>query len=563
VTRWRLGVACLLLALIALPVGVPIARLVATPDAWSTWREAPRLLGLVENTLKLVVAVVAVAVPLGVLVAVILVRTDVPFRGFFRFLLLLTLFVPLPLFTSGWQAAVGSGGWLAWPAWNRERAADPSFNTGGSTWAPWGQGIGSATLIHVAAGLPWVVLLVGEGLRRVERELEEDAMTAAPPWLVLWRVTLTRAGAALGAAALWVALQAATEFTVTDMMQVRTFAEEVYVQDAANVEVAPAVAVAMPSVGVLALLVLFVAGRWERSLPPRASATEPLVFHLGHWRWPAALAVGIVCGVLLAIPLGSLVWRAGLERGTWSLPAVGAHLRVVARAEMHLLIHSLLVACLAGGLCALLALIACWTCLDSRKMRFAILILLAVAWALPGPIVGLGLKGTLRRIVKTTDVTTVDVLLDRGPSPVPVLWADLIRMFPFAVALLWPVVRQTPPELRDAARVDGATPGQELAHVVWPLSATAAMRAALAAGVLSLGELSSSKLVSTPDWPSYAETIFVQMHYGVTADLAARCLWLLLAVTLGTIALAAMQGWFGRERNAAPLSPCTQGRGVG
>jgi ABC-type Fe3+ transport system permease subunit len=167
-----------------------------------------------------------------------------------------------------------------------------------------------------------------------------------------------------------------------------------------------------------------------------------------------------------------------------------------------------------------------------------VLILIAAAWAMPGPLVGLGLKETIDGILRVTGSSTLAVALWHGPSPVPLWWADMIRFFPVAVAILWPVVRQTPRELRDAARMDGATPGQELGSVIWPLHAGAVLRAALAVGVLTLGELSAGKLIETPGWPCYAVTIFRQMHYGVTADLAARCLWLLAAVTVGAALVA-------------------------
>ena len=54
----------------------------------------------------------AATVPLGTAAAVLLYRTDLPFRRTFRFLTILALFVPLPLFASGWQAVLGSTGWL-------------------------------------------------------------------------------------------------------------------------------------------------------------------------------------------------------------------------------------------------------------------------------------------------------------------------------------------------------------------------------------------------------------------------------------------------------------------
>ena len=540
--RWRLGVALLLLMLIALPVGWPVVQLLADRDAWQSWRETPRLLVLTLNTLYLVAGTIALTVPLGTFGSILLYRTDLPGRRLFRFVLLLALFVPLPLFASGWQAVLGNDGWLPWSGWNGPRVADPSFATRGWLPAPWDPGIGSAILIHAVAGLPWVVLIVGQGLRRVERELEEDALTVAPPARVVWRVTLPRCRVAVAAAALWVALQTATEITVTDVMQVKTFAEEVYTQLVEDVGVGRAVAVALPWVALTTLLIVATARRWERNLPPRATvAGPPLVFRLGRWRRSAVLLVAGVCGMLLAVPLASLVWRAGLSGlpAAWSPATVWHHLVVVGRAEAWTLFQSLVVAVLAGGSCASLALVVCWTCLDSRRMQTAVLVLMAVAWSLPGPIVGLGLKATFEGLLNVTGSSFLGVVLWYGPSPVPLVWADLIRFFPCAVALLWPVVRQTPPELRDAARMDGATPGQELAQVVWPLHVGAALRAGLAVGVLTLGELSAGKMLSMADWPGYAQTVFVQMHWGIKNDLAARCLWLLAAVTVGTGLVAA------------------------
>src|SRR5207244_7615446 len=88
-------------------------------------------------------------------------------------------------------------------------------------------------------------------------------------------------------------------------------------------------------------------------------------------------------------------------------------------------------------------------------------------------------------------------------------------------------------ELRDAARVVGTRALGEFRQVVAPLTATAYLRAALAVAVLSLGELGAGKIVETPGSQTFAHEVFTQMHYGVTNDLAALCLVLLAAVTLG------------------------------
>src|SRR5262249_29420883 len=230
VTRWRLLVGAVLLLVVGAPLVLPFAELLTHPSAWRVWSEADRLLLLARNTFLLLAVTLALALPAGIIGALLLYRTNLPLRRPLRFLVVVALFVPLPLFASGWQAALGSGGFLPAASWSTPPPGDPDLAPTGPSWKPWAQGINAAAWVHAVAVLPWVVLLVGQGLCWVERELEEDALTAAGPWKVLRYVTLPRSLAALGAAALWVALQTGTEITVTDAMQVRTFAEEIYSQ---------------------------------------------------------------------------------------------------------------------------------------------------------------------------------------------------------------------------------------------------------------------------------------------------------------------------------------------
>src|SRR4051794_27715080 len=127
-TGWRAAVLVLLLLLIALPLCLPFRDALAVPGAWHVWDESSRLFGLARNTLLLVLGTVALTLPIGIIAAVLLYRTDLPGRRFFRFVLLLTLFIPLPLFASGWQAALGSGGWLPAAFWSPPLPSDPDVS---------------------------------------------------------------------------------------------------------------------------------------------------------------------------------------------------------------------------------------------------------------------------------------------------------------------------------------------------------------------------------------------------------------------------------------------------
>ncbi|MBV9122071.1 MAG: hypothetical protein JO112_01765, partial [Planctomycetes bacterium] len=280
---WRAAAGLVLLGVVGIPLALPFGELVGESQGWLAWAEAGRILPLAGDTLALVGGALALTLPAGISAAILLYRTDLPLRGFLQFVLVLSLFVPLPLVASAWQAALGSGGWLPELLWHGEI-------TPGFLWKPWVQGLGPAMWVHAAAAFPWVVLLVGQGLRWVESDLEEDALTTAGPWRVLNRVTLPRCQAALLAAALWVVLQTANEITVTDVMQVRTLAEEVYTQFVGGgpAALARAVAVSLPAMVLIWLLVLAATRRLERTIPPLDTLLGPsFTFRLGAMRWPA------------------------------------------------------------------------------------------------------------------------------------------------------------------------------------------------------------------------------------------------------------------------------------
>src|SRR5437773_4524738 len=156
-TAWRLAIAALLVVVIALPLALPLVDLVSRGHVGALGEDADRLLWLAANTILLAGGTVLLALPVGVVAAVLLFRTDLPGRRALRFLVVVALFVPLPLVVAAWQNAFGVGGWLV----RQEIGA-----------GPWAQGMLPAVLLSALAALPAVILLIGQGLLWVERELE-------------------------------------------------------------------------------------------------------------------------------------------------------------------------------------------------------------------------------------------------------------------------------------------------------------------------------------------------------------------------------------------------------
>jgi iron(III) transport system permease protein len=515
----RLTLAAALLAVCGAPLIAPVAAAVRSPESPAAFAERDRLKSLAGNTAGLAAVAVAVAVPLGSLLALAAQRLPVRGRGGLRAAALVGMFVPLPVYAVAWQAVLG--GWL--PA----LALEP----GAVAWRAWNTGLLPAGFVHGMAGVPWVAWVVADGLARSDADLEDDATQLGGVWAVLRRVVLPRVTLAALVAGGWVTVQTATEIPVSDAMMVRTFAEEVYTQMVGGGDgVASAVAVTVPVwlAGVLAGLVMTRRVR----VSPTVSAPRPVRVPA----WVGWVATPFAWGAVLlfaGLPLAALVRKAcGTDP---SVVALGQQLWTVIRADGPLLLSSVLWAAVTGVVVAAAARWACWAAAGSRRFAaflFALCVLLSLT---PGPLIGVGLKGLIGWLVdseawvfaavgwKPTFPPLRSLLYDQ-PSPLPGAWAAGVRLFPLACVVLWPAVRAVPRELWEAVAIDGHGRRGEWRLVAAPLTRGAFGRAAVAVAALALGEVSAGKLVAPPGYESFVLRLFAQMHYGPESAVAGLCL---------------------------------------
>ncbi len=309
--RRRLGEFATALGLIAV-VGWPVVALGwrAVLDLGETGGggvASARPLVLALETAKLVGLTEAMALPLGVGLGWLLFRTNLWGRRLLVFLMGVALLVPMPLLAVAWLGSYGNAGRLQ--------------ALGG---APILVGMGGAAFIHAMASLPWVVFLAGVGLRTVEPELEESALMDWPAWRVFLGVTLRRSVGAIAGAAVAVAVLTAGDMTVTDLLQVRTYAEESYLQAQLGLgQGAAGLRVTLPMLFVLGGGIIWAARALLRADPSRLPTAEARVrvWSLGAWRFPLGILVLAVVGNAIALPLYGLGWRAGFvgaER-RWSI----------------------------------------------------------------------------------------------------------------------------------------------------------------------------------------------------------------------------------------------------
>jgi iron(III) transport system permease protein len=538
-TRWRIVIGLGLLVFAGLPLLAPLDELRRLPSGWQVWSEAERLLGLLRNSLLLTFGTLALVIPLGLAGAILFFRTDLPGRQCFQFLAILALFVPLPLVTTACQMGFGA-------------ILPPGP---GSAWSI---GIFPAILLHVMLGLPWCIVISGLGLTWVEPELEEDALTLMPPWQVLWRVTLPRALPMIILAALVVALQTWSEIAVTDFVQVRTFAEEVFYQVAGGSEAgwSSAVAVALPAVLVVLAITSFLIGYWRTRRPARAVLLQPpRVYELDRWRWPVLVLVILAALVLIGLPLFGLIEKAGLRYGTSTEPGPptwDAWLlieRVLSQLDQQrwLLVKSGGIGLGAGLAAALLALVCAWLSRGSRWFEVLVWLLAAALWAMPGPILGIGWLDWIQLLMRLPGGDLIRLTCYERPSPLPNLWICTLRFFPIGLAILWPLVRLLPKELEEAAMLDGLGPWRRFFRVLLPALRGPLLWTVLVVGTLTLGEISATKITSTPNFTPLAHHVFQQMHARADTELAALALLMLSMVQIGGTASAVGAAWLRRS----------------
>jgi ABC-type Fe3+ transport system permease subunit len=277
---------------------------------------------------------------------------------------------------------------------------------------------------------------------------------------------------------------------------------------------------------------------WRESLPAREDFfREPLIVPLGKSRWFCFTAVvgGLI--ILIGIPLGGLLAQAGTARlphgSAWDGWLLIQRLWRATTQQGVLLLQSGLLGTMTGGATALIALLTGWLMRDCAWFARIIWLIVAGLLAVPGPVLGIGLLTIIEGLLDLPGGGFWRMLLWDQPSPVPNAWICTLRFLPLALVVTWPLVRLMPRGLEEAAAIDGLGPLSRFIHVVLPIMRGPLLWVIAGVGVLTLGELSASKLVTTPGYTPFAHHVFIQMHSGADADLAALCLTLLLAVAIG------------------------------
>jgi iron(III) transport system permease protein len=479
-----------------------------------------RLRGLLENTALLAGGAAAIALPIGVVFGMFIAKTDLPGRRWLVWLLAAMAFVPLYVQAAAWNAMLGAGGWV------------PQVVAQANYASSWFNGWTAAIWIHAMGGVPWAALLTAASLIAVERRLEEESLLDASPLRVIVRVSLRRGLGGVLTAAAWIALVCATEIAVTDLFQLRTFAEEIYTEaslgslaGASSTLLKSDLALGMALIALLACLALQLMVPW---LPAAATIDAE-----AHWKWQVrrgrwllTATMWSLAAIVMLLPLVGLIWKAGIEieqrdelyDRTWSFAKAAL---MVARSPWE---HrrewgwSLAIGALAAAAAVIVGVSLAWWARVRAGSAKPLAAGIALTLAVPAPLWGVWVIGLLNHSPDSL-FAPLTTLYDRTlAAPVLVQW---IRALPIVSLWLWSQLASVPRDLLEAARSEGAGSLAQLVRVALPLRRVGVAAAAIIGFVLAVGEVAATLLVTPPGVTTISVRIFQLIHYGVDDRVAA------------------------------------------
>ena len=450
----------------------------------------PRVGELLVNTVALIVVTVPLCVTIGVAVAWLVERTDLPGRSFWRPLFVAPLAVP---------AFVNSYAWVG---------VIPSLH-----------GLWAGVLITTLSYFPFMYLPVAATLRRLDPAIEESARSlGSDSARVFFRVVLPQLRLAILGGSLLIGVHLLAEYGAFAMVRFDTFTVAIFQQFQVTFDGAAGSMLA----GVLVLLCLVLlfgeAAARGRSRYARIGSGVPraaVPIHLRHSAFPATTGLAVLALLAIGVPVWTIVrwlWIGGAA--VWDFAAIATALG-----------QTVTLAALAALLTTVLAFPVAWVAVrSSGPLARAVEGANYITSSLPG-------------IVTALAFVTVAIHFARPlyQTVALIVFAYVLLFMPRALVNVRAGLAQVPPSLEEASRSLGRSPGATFFRVTLRLTAPAAAAAASLVFVAVATELTATLLLA----PTGTRTLSMlfwsfssELDYAAAAPYALALVVLAIPVTL-------------------------------
>lgn len=470
---------------------------------------------LLWNTLVVASGTTAFALILAMPLSFALMRMRIPLRRTCGAIVLGCAVLPLHIYVAAWVGALGI------------QAAPGVFSklaVGGVSRTLW-----DAVVVGGLAKVPLAALLMSLSLWGIRPETEEAA------WLDTSRMGVFRhvivrhvAGSLLFAGSVLFGL-CLGEIAVTDILSIRTLAEEAYVLFQLTLD--PRVVITTGSLVFTPILVPWLVLVCVRTFGHLAAdeahyAGESAVFRniprLTNRLVSLFVVVAVVC--IAGIPFitfARLLSRyGGFFRCAWDLSGEYA------------------LSVLVGGIAAIMS---------SLLAFLLVLICQGTKWW--GWIAGIALCG-LMVPGATTGIALVKLFNHPGiagmiySSPAIIAIGQFLRYFPLCLLILGVFMRAVPRQYEQMAVVDGARMRDVIGKVYFPICIRPLAVTTVITFLWCLGDLDTSLIVCPPGRTTLPIRMFTMLHYGVYGEVATACVMLVVTIIA---CLVLVVGILGRE----------------
>lgn len=485
-------------AVAVLPIGYLVVRgseagLSGVLD--TLWRE--RTLWLTLRSLGLAAAVTASSVVVGVVLAWLTTRTDLPGRRAWAVIAALPLAVPSFVAAYAWVSVLpGTAGF----------------------WGTW--------LVITACSYPYVYLPVAAALRRTDPALEEVSRSLGRGAVTTFlTVTARQVRPAAAAGALLVALYALSDFGTPSLMRYDVFTRVIYTSYRSSFDRTPAAVLSLVLVVVTVAITVAESrsrGRAEHARVGSGAARVPPTSRLGRATPLALLVTGGAAAVSLGYPAAVLAFwvargqSAGVDWGRL-LPAGASTLWV-----------SLLGALAATALAVPVGVLAARYA-RSRGVR-ALEHATYAGHALPGIVVALSLV--------FFGIRWAEPIYQRTPL---LVLAYAVLFMPAAIGSVRAAVAQSPPRLEEVARSLGRRPLAVLREVTLPLAGPGVAAGFALVMLTVMKELPATLLLAPTGTDTLATQLWTETGVGAYAAAAPYAVALVALAAVPTFMLSRVQ----------------------
>ncbi len=367
------------LALLAVLSAI-LALLIVSPMFWLLWQastvEVSRALDLMFssvtaritlNSLILMVSVTALSILIGVPLALLTTRTDLPYPRFWTIVATLPLVIPSYIGAIAFVSMFGSGG-----------EVDSLF---GVT-LPRVHGLWGAVFIITLYTYPYVFLTTRAALVSMDSSLVDAARTLNHgPFRSFRRITLPIIRPGIAAGALLAALYAVSDFGTPAFMQANVFTSRIY-GEFNDFAVDYAALLALQLVAIVAVILVIEAGIGQDDETSGGGESGSTI-RLGYWKWPAMGAIATVGIVTLVVPIVIFT--------TWLFRSEGDRIPAL-EFQAEVAVNSVYLALLAAAVaCAFALPIAYYSARKNSLVSRILERATYIGFAVPGVVIGLAL----------------------------------------------------------------------------------------------------------------------------------------------------------------------------